>query len=293
MGRDFFALEGQPGVIDQTGLMKLIATNPTSIESLIYEPSTLVSPSIPFRWNIKNITFRNVSFSRTVIENFEFESCVFERCLFTWAVIKDCRFVLCSFIDSNPHRFELYNVFVDPKSFRSCVKDQSYSNIGVHVYQELLRGSKAQAQVGFTDEAQFWLSRWERRLLLQQLKRRPAGEHWLKVKATIALKWVSDLTTGSGTSLLRLATTSFVLLLLLTQFNWEMSGLFLFQDSHGNNISSYNQVFYLTTIIVTTLGFGDITPASNIGRVFVSMEAMIGFVFLALTSSTIYRRISP
>ena len=40
------------------------------------------------------------------------------------------------------------------------------------------------------------------------------------------------------------------------------------------------QYLYFSFVVITTLGFGDLTPGTDIGRVFVSLEALIGQLFL-------------
>ncbi|MBI5043994.1 MAG: two pore domain potassium channel family protein [Nitrospirae bacterium] len=59
------------------------------------------------------------------------------------------------------------------------------------------------------------------------------------------------------------------------------------------------QSIYLSTVTITTLGYGDITPKTNLGKLLVSCEALIGIFQLAIVFGTIvgwsrYReRISP
>ena len=37
---------------------------------------------------------------------------------------------------------------------------------------------------------------------------------------------------------------------------------------------------YFSFVVITTLGFGDLTPRTDIGRVLVSLEALLGQIFL-------------
>ena len=55
---------------------------------------------------------------------------------------------------------------------------------------------------------------------------------------------------------------------------------------------------YFSFVVLTTLGFGDLTPGTPIGKVLVSMEALIGQVFLvtivaSLVASFGFRRSAP
>jgi hypothetical protein len=40
------------------------------------------------------------------------------------------------------------------------------------------------------------------------------------------------------------------------------------------------QYLYFSFVVITTLGFGDFTPRTDVGRVFVSVEALLGQIFL-------------
>ena len=51
------------------------------------------------------------------------------------------------------------------------------------------------------------------------------------------------------------------------------------QDLDG---SHYNDLLYFSFVTLTTLGFGDITPASEIAKVFVYIEAIVGQFYLAV-----------
>jgi uncharacterized membrane protein len=46
------------------------------------------------------------------------------------------------------------------------------------------------------------------------------------------------------------------------------------------NHASANQFLYFSFVTQTTLGYGDLTPATNVGRSIVVLEALIGQVFL-------------
>lgn len=67
--------------------------------------------------------------------------------------------------------------------------------------------------------------------------------------------------------------------------------LFLQTHSIGYvNITSKNpevltspiQAFYFSTVTITTLGDGDFTPLNDIGKILITFEVILGFVFIAL-----------
>lgn len=59
---------------------------------------------------------------------------------------------------------------------------------------------------------------------------------------------------------------------------------------NGDSIDSFVEAFYFTAIVITSLGFGDITPATPLGQVVVSLEAVGGFFMFAVLASMLYRR---
>jgi len=53
-------------------------------------------------------------------------------------------------------------------------------------------------------------------------------------------------------------------------------------DSHffTQGAASGVKYLYFSFVVITTLGFGDLTPRTDIGRVIVSLEALLGQIFL-------------
>jgi hypothetical protein len=66
----------------------------------------------------------------------------------------------------------------------------------------------------------------------------------------------------------------------------------LFQDIVGfarpeagmpsGSAKSYWRMFYLSAVTITTLGYGDIVPISNVSRLLVASQAIIGVVLIGL-----------
>lgn len=50
------------------------------------------------------------------------------------------------------------------------------------------------------------------------------------------------------------------------------------------------RMFYFSAITITTIGYGDIHPISNIARFFVAVEAISGIVFVGLFFNAIVQR---
>lgn len=262
------------------------------VENLLYRPDVLESLEPPKKWMVRNKVFRNFSFAKTHISQLEFTDCQFENCLFIGSIFSDCRFNNCEFLDCNFYRSQIQNCYIDPRAFNRCLDHAKYANIGVGLYQELLHNSRQQAQPEFTRHAQFQFSRWKRYLGWDEIKSSKDGTIKKALKSLVLFQsWLFEKTTGSGVRLGNFAVTSAVVLAALTLIN------FSFRSSFGlmlgdQCVQTIGEAFYFSTIVITSLGFGDITPTTDLGRVVVSLEALVGFLTFAMLVSMAFRRIT-
>lgn len=274
---------------DQERFMKIVKANPKKIEKMIYRPAHLKSKFEPFRFRVKSLTFDQVSFKDTVISDFDFQECTFENCVFIGSIFRNCRFNACRFENCNVFRMELYDCFVDPKQFGKCVPISGNENVGLHLFHELLANSRQQAQPDFADEAQFHFRKWQRYQLRGQLRSpihsKFSLSNWAKYIGFLLFDWMS----GSGMRLRRLFVTSIIALVAIAALNWAFAVEFGLMGK-GQGLANFTDALYLSTVIITTLGFGDITPTTDIGRIVISLEAMLGFVLFATFASALYRR---
>ncbi len=288
---DYFSLDGNVNDIEEAAFLQLLMAGATSFSDMLYRPDALTSPYHPWRFRVNQISFHNVSFKQTRIADFEFRNCTFEKCLFISTIFQNCRFTSCRFLNCNPHRIEFEDCFVDPRSFVKCIPERKFANIGVYLFQELLRNSRQQAQPDFADEAQYQFRRWQRFQLREELRagRISLFHFWVCFRFSGLL--IFDLLLGSGMRLGRFAISALVLLMLVSTLNWQFAGPFGLHDD-TKIIGGFLEAFYFSTVVMTTVGFGDIVPKEPLGRLFVSGEAILGFVLFALLTSTIYRKLS-
>lgn len=291
MSDEFFTLKGETSVIEDAQSFFALMDDPTRVEIAngLYRPELLVSPQAPKMWRVRDKQFLNFSLAKTEIRDIEFQNCTFNECLFMGSTFSNCRFTDCTFTRCNVHRFELRNVFVHPRVFANCIPSKKYANIGVHLFQELLRNSRMQAQPDYSDEAQYLFRRWQRFLNEDEFAKVPG---WRKVQKGTAIlgAWAFEFFLGSGVRLRNLAGTSAALLLILTVCHWTFRQL-LGLDGPAR-INNLWDAFYFTTVTLTTLGYGDITPTTEIGRIAIGLEGLLGFVLLATLASTVFRKFS-
>lgn len=114
----------------------------------------------------------------------------------------------------------------------------------------------------------------------------------IRKRAKIATRFLWEWLAGSGIRLRYFLATATGIVLLVTSLN------FFFRQQLGLNenqelITTYIDSLYFSTITLTTLGFGDITPATQMGRLFVAVQGIVGFVLFAILASMIFRKIAP
>lgn len=262
------------------------------VENLLYRPDKLESLEPPKKWLVRNKTFRNFSFAKTLISLLEFTDCRFEGCIFIGSIIVNCRFNNCAFVNCNFYRSQIESCHIDPKAFAKCLDHTRYANIGVGLYQELLQNSRQQAQPEFTNDAQYQFLRWKRHLRWDDIKNSNTGFMTKCLKSfSILPSWMFEKTAGSGVRFSNLAVTSALVLSALTIVNYSFRSAFGLVLG-GEPVQSFIECFYFSTIVVTTLGFGDITPTTDLGRIVVALEAMVGFLTFTLLVSMAFRRIT-
>ena len=287
MSNSFFTLPGSPSDIDKVEFSKLVELRGI-IRSKIFRPSHLKSPFSPQRWRIKNCQFIEISFSQTLIEEIEFKDCTFTSCLFLGTIFKHCRFTDCTFVNSNTYRIEFTDVYISPRSFDRCLDKKLYQNIGVYLYQELLNNSRQQSQPDFAQDALFQFRRWLRFEYIYKLRQNDVAKaSRLELTRLIVQSWFAEKLLGFGVRLRNYCRTAVSAVFILALINYHFSSNF------GLNIPTFVDALYFTTITLTTIGYGDITPMTMPGRLVIAGEGVTGFVLLAILASMVYRKILP
>ena len=269
------------------------------LKSIIYSPDHLgrVNPSTVQR--IEGKRFEKVSFSKTTISDVIFHNCTFHQCQLIATKIENCEFHGCQFVETNTHKIAIKETYLDPLSFSKCLNRRTHQNIGVHLYRELLLNSRNERQVEFERDAFFLFFRWKRYQDAYELRNgwsnATKGKEYLaslRVGGNILLRLGWEKLFGCGVRLRYFILTVLFTLVLTTCLNYALRvefGLTLGE----NPISSWSEAFYFTTVSLTTLGYGDITPTTMVGRVAASIQSVIGFFLFALSASMLFMRMAP
>lgn len=288
--RDFFKQDGSPRDIDQTMFFKITSEPEDHITDVLYRPDELVSKFPRGLYRVENKTFVNVSFSKTTIKHLEFINCRFLRCLFIGTTFKSCRFSGCSFIDTNVHRVEFIDVYIDPRSFSKCLDIKRHQNIGVHLHHDVLKNSRQQAQPEFSDISVYQFRKWKRAQAIYEMSKLDCISKVKKLPSILSDIAYQHLL-GYGVRWMNLFITTLLSCIVLSIINFKLSNVFGLHHN-GAPLTSFIDVFYFTTVILTTLGFGDIAPVTQIGRLVIAIEALLGFLLLALLASMTFRKIT-
>ncbi len=266
-----------------------------SLQDAIYKPNELHQNGNQKKTKISDKEFRRFNFSKTKIRGISFHNCKFRQCLFITSEISDCEFHNCEFILTNTHKISISGTYIDPKCFKKCLKHNQHQNIGIHLYQMLLRNSRNAEQVVFSREAHFQFLRWERHQISYEIKKLTKEKKLislLKCCLKYSGRWVWDRVFGSGIRIRNLIATSFVILLFFTSINFILREKFGLMH-HGEIIATIIDALYFTVVSLTTLGYGDITPTTDFGKLIASFQSALGFLLFAILASMLFRRISP
>jgi len=263
-----------------------------SISDLVYRPDTF-EPSANQR-RIKSKTFRNVSFSKTKIVNVTFTNCKFEDCLFIDTSISGCWFNDCDFKCVNFHRVRIENTYMNPNSLNQALDKRKHTNIGLNLFSQLLKDNKGQQNISFARSAEFMYWSWHRyriwhKLLDGDQEIRPNFVKSIRLFFEWIISKMLSVASGYGLKPLRFISISLFLLTTVALFLYTFRSEFAFTSSDRINTESFEAILYYTAVTATTLGYGDITPTSELGMLVASCISVAGLVWLGALTSVIVK----
>jgi hypothetical protein len=152
-----------------------------------------------------------------------------------------------------------------------------------------------------------------RRLLLEELKQdrihewnkalstdtdyyRPRFKGWSRVQAfgKWVLHWVEDIGWGYGLKPSQLLFTAIVVVISLAGII-ALSGMWYRVPTHYSTEVrlgplGFSEAVYFVLVTFSTLGYGEISPASPSARAFSSLICCLGAVFLGLIAASMFKR---
>lgn len=288
MLQNFFRLNGQFTLVESQGKFLSLLKVSDSLKNLLYQPDEF-APARPLN-RLKGNIFTNVSFAKTTLIGIEFSNCRFVDCLFIGTVFQQCEFHGCEFDGCNLYKARFEGTYVNPEVFAKLLNKKRHSNIGVYLFQQLMRNAANMRQFSFAQKAEYYFLRWKRYQLNYDRSRKTIGLgtyiwRWL-------WDWLYDWTSGYGLRDGRFVRSTVLMLLMVVAVNytfWDTFGMYGIEGP----IESTNTVtvFYYTISTITTLGFGDITPTSSVGMGVAAGEALFGILWLAALASMIIKKV--
>lgn len=284
MLQNFFRLNDNPLEFQDGQSLKDYQLNHDTIRNYIFRPNEFKD------FKFKNKTFNNVSFSKTLIENVDFINCHFIDCLFIGTEFKKCKFIEASFSGCNTHAIRIHKTYINPNSFDGNFKgyNYSFSNIVVHLYQELYDNSVDQQIIEFYKKAKYNLLKWEGRLLISKYKYKqpykiPVCEFLIQYIPNIIFRKVF----GYGLRLRNFVVTFSVVYIssfLSNYFLWEKYILktkdveiATFSSTNYNNLAN----FYYTNDVLTKIVDSQFQPSSDLGMNMLTFQGMLGFILFS------------
>lgn len=205
-----------------------------------------------------------------------FIRCEFYRCLFIGASFKDCQFIDCRFVETNTSKLRVYRTFLDPRDFDQNFDLIGDTNIAIGLYHALYKNASEEHQPEHAIESLYRMKRAETAHLDSQRNRdRITRRQYLTQKSA---HWLYNFVSGYGFRPARVVRLLLLVIGVFSILNFTFDTCII---GPTKNLSVIDSI-YFTVVTITTLGFGDITPLTQIGRLFVTFQALAGFVVISL-----------
>jgi hypothetical protein len=289
MLKGFFALNPGYRTLGTEAELLGLVKHGDGARDVLYQPDVF-APKRPEN-RLRGKTFTNVSFSKTELRGLVLTRCRFVDCLFIGTLFRACEFHDCTFEGCNPYKAQFEETYIDPRVFAKLLNPSEHSNIGVALFQGLLRNSHGCQQSEFARYAQYFFEKWKRYQLGYEYSQGKVSR-WEYLR-----EWVPSLLYdhlgGYGIFVLPFARLTLGLLSVCALWNhlaWSSYGM-----HNSSNVMVDHSVtlsFYFTVITMTTLGYGDFTPTTTTGMLSASAQSLLGVVWLSLLASMIIKRVS-
>ena len=283
MAANKFTISGNPRAAKSYDEFAAMETDDVYEEILYYPGSFNENPIKILKQRGK--TYRNVSFKDTTFERVSFVYCVFDGCLLLSAKFIDCEFIDCTFISTNTNKSNFIRTLIDPEYFRDNFDLKNDTNIAADLYHSLYKNLSNERQPDRAKNSLYLMHRAEYAHLNSQLKRKRisvARFIWEK-----AVHIFDNVTSGYGLKLHRVFLTFTVIVLAFSTINYYFKDEFFGVGVINSPLDS----IYFTLVTLTTLGYGDISPQTQLGKAFVAGEVTLGIVVISLFLTSISSRV--
>jgi len=226
------------------------------------------------------IIFRAISFKNTKFERVKFVDCSFSQCLFLSAEFVHCEFSNCSFSECNFLGSSWSKTRIDPKTLKNNFDFKNDANIAAHLFHALYELYKNEHQPNYARQSKYLL-----------MKAKYGLDYYYHKKGTLKKtpfvlrrfqSFFHRMVSGYGVYKWRVALTFFIFLFISSLLNHYLQSYIFSSDTPPVSPGySFIQSSYYTFISITTIGFGDMVPKSEIGRLLTMGEASFGIILIA------------
>jgi len=229
--------------------------------------------------------FIRVSFKDTTFTNVSFVYCEFDSCLLLSAKFIDCEFIDCVFNNTNTNKSQFTKTLIDPDYFSKNFDFKSDTNIAADLYHSLYKNLSNERQPDRAKQSLYMMHRAENAHLNSQYKRDRIGKSKFFWKKSIHL--FDFLTSGYGLKLYRVFLTFFLVVFSFSSVNY------IFRDDFFGvgKICTFMDSIYFTVVTLTTLGYGDVYPQTQLGKAVIAGEVTLGIVIISLFLTSVSSRL--
>ncbi len=284
MAANKFIITGSPKSIHRYEDFLEMEENNTYVDLLFYPDEFNKNPEKVLPQKKK--TYRNVSFKDTTFNKVSFVDCTFDGCLLLSTQFNSCEFIDCKFIDTNTNKSIFINTLIDPAYFKGNFDLKNDANIAANLYHALYKNLSNERQPDRAKESLYLMHRSENANLNYKLKEKKIRIDQFLLKKSGHL--FDNLTSGYGLKLYRVFLTFSFMVLIFSGINYYFrEDLF----DHGQICSVIDSI-YFTLVTLTTLGYGDISPSTQAGKLLIAGEATVGIVVISLFLTSISSRVT-
>jgi hypothetical protein len=170
------------------------------------------------------------------------------------------------------------------------LNSKDHSNIGIILFQQLFFNAAEMRQPDFAATAEFYFRRWKRHQLGYEYRMKMIS--WSAYRSRWVRNLLNQVILGYGVRARYFLVSSLVFLCGLVIINhalWDKLSINIANSKL--NASSWTATTYFTIVSLATLGYGDITPTSDFGMRLISVESLLGFVWLGCLLSLIVKKV--
>lgn len=291
---NLFRLDGAPTIL-KAGVMPPMSRGDT-VTNIVFPPGAWIPPTN----DIKDVTFKNVAFNKTMISQVTFTGCTFEDCIFTRAHLEEVEFHGSDLVNCALYKMRLTRVYLRPERIKFARRFRvEAANVGISAYQAMLSNFAEERQDHFFMQAEIEFRRWKRYQIWYDLR---VGN---LTKWEARWEWVRSIVheglTGFGYRPMRFFIWTIALFLFVSCVNYFLIGSTIqvagtaassastVGASAPTHASFIDSMFY-TFSVLTVLGFSTVTPSSDGAKILTVFEALASIGWLGIFTAVLVKR---